>query len=402
MKLTSKHTLFACCVGFIIQSIVNNFAPLLFALFSREFGLSMEELTLLVTFNFGAQMVIDFLGARYADKMDSRAGMIAAHAASAVGLAGLGILPMWMNPLAGLLIATAFCALGSGLIEVLASPMVEALPTDEKSAKMSILHSFFCWGQVLVVLLSTAYFAVFGEARWSLLPILWALVPALNLLWFIGVPIYKFRSGDETVSPGRLFGMPGFVCFLLLMFCGGAAEQVIAQWASLFAETGLGVSKTVGDLLGPCLFGLMMAASRTFYGIRGGRIPLRSFMTVCSAGLVFSFLLTVFAPHPFLSLIGCGLTGLFAGIFWPGTLSLATSHLPKAGASMFGVLALAGDIGCAAGPGVAGIVSGMLGEGNAAMRGGILVTIVFPVTALIVMLLLSKKTKEKNSHESSR
>ncbi|MBQ8510581.1 MAG: MFS transporter [Clostridia bacterium] len=394
MKFTYKHTMIACYICFIIQSIVNNFSPLLFVTYSRQFNISLEQITLLVAYNFIMQMMVDAIGARYVEQIGYRRGIVIAHITSFIGVAGLGVFPFILPPFAGLIVATTFCALGSGFIEVLASPIVEALPTDEKSAAMSLLHSFYCWGHILIVLLSTLFFTLAGTENWRILAMLWSLIPALNCIVFLFVPIVPYNAGNETVSAGGLLKMKEFWVFLVLMVCVGASEQAIAQWASLFAETGLHVSKTVGDLMGPCLFGLMMAISRTIYGSVGGRINLPRFMVVCAAGVTASYLLTVFAPVPMLSLVGCGLAGLFVGIFWPGTLSLATRALPQAGTSMFAMLALAGDIGCTSGPSVIGFISGKL-AGDDALKGGILASAVFPIGAFVILLWLICKGRKK-------
>ena len=366
MKFTYKNTLISCYVCFFIQSIVNNFSPLLFVIYSREFNISLDQITLLVGFNFVIQMLVDILGAGYADKIGYRRGII---------------------------IATVFCALGSGFIEVLASPIVEALPTDEKSSAMSLLHSFYCWGHIAIVLLSTLFFTIAGTQNWKILAYIWALIPALNCISFIFVPISNYSEGRETVSIGGLFKLFDFRLFLILMICSGAAEQSIAQWASLFAETGLGVSKTVGDLLGPCLFGLMMAISRTLYGAIGAKLNLERVMTICAIGMIGGYVLTFAAPIPVVSLIGCAIIGLFVGIYWPGTLSLATRKLPQGGTSMFALLALAGDVGCTAGPSLIGLVSGRI-AGDMAMKIGILSAAIFPAVAFVILRIIKNRKTE--------
>lgn len=392
MKFTYKHTLISCYVCFFIQSIVNNFSPLLFASYSRDFDVSLEQLTLLVSFNFVVQMLVDILGAGFADKIGYRRGIVIAHIFSVFGIAGLGVFPYIMPPFVGILVATVFCALGSGFIEVLASPIVEALPTDEKSSAMSLLHSFYCWGHLAIVLLSTLFFTLAGVENWRYLAFIWAIVPLLNCISFIFVPINSYSEGRETVSVGGLFKLTDFRLFLLLMICAGAAEQSIAQWASLFAETGLGVSKTVGDLLGPCMFGLMMAVSRTLYGAFGAKLNLNKVMSGCAIGMVCGYLLTFFAPIPIVSLLGCAVIGFFVGISWPGTLSLATRKLPQGGTSMFALLALAGDIGCAGGPALIGLISGNL-EGDSAMKIGILSAVIFPMAAFALLKVVKNRKK---------
>ncbi len=395
MKLTYKHTLIACYVCFFIQSIVNNFSPLLFVTYSREFDISIEQITLLVGFNFTVQILVDIFGARYASRIGYRRGILIAHICSALGIAGLGVFPFVLPHFAGLLVATTFCAMGSGFIEVLASPIVEALPTDEKSSAMSLLHSFYCWGHIAIVLLSTLFFTAAGVENWRFLAFLWALVPLLNLVAFIFVPLVEYDEGREVESISGLFKLGDFRLFLLLMICAGASEQSIAQWASLFAETGLGVSKTVGDLLGPCLFGLMMAISRTIYGAVGAKLNLEKFMTVCALGMCASYLVTFFAPIPLVSLVGCAAVGIFVGIYWPGTLSLATRRLPQGGTSMFAILALAGDIGCVSGPGIIGVVSSAVG-GEDSLKVGILSAVVFPAVAFVLLRAIIARGNKKS------
>jgi len=394
MKLSFAHTRFGCYICFIIQGLVNNYAPLLFATFSKEYSLNLDELAILVSFNFLMQMVVDAMGVLFTEKIGFRRGMIIAHLTSFLGIAGLAIFPEIMPPFAGLLLASAFMALGSGFIEVLATPIVESLPNEENAAAISLLHSFYCWGHIGIVLLSTLFFALAGTENWQILTLLWAILPLANGILFLFVPLVPARSGaHEKKSPFAAFRYAEFPLFMLLMFTTGAAEQAIAQWVSLFAETGLGVSKTVGDLLGPCLFGLLMAISRTFYGAMGGKINLSRFMTGCVIGIIAGYAVTIFVPNPVISLMGCGIVGLCIGIFWPGALGLADKRIPRGGPSMVALMALAGDIGCALGPGVVGAAAERMGGD---LRGGILCAMVFPVAALIVMLLVQcRKKKDK-------
>ena len=393
MKLTFKHTLVSCYACFIIQSIVNNLSPLLFVTYSKEFGVSLDQITLLISYNFMVQMIVDMIGVKYAHRIGYRRGMMIAHVSSFLGITGLAIFTSILPPFTGLLIATTLCALGSGFIEVLASPIVEALPLGEKSAAMSLLHSFYCWGHIAIVLLSTLFFTVVGVENWRILAILWALIPALNGVLFAFVPLQSLKGDAEKQgSFFALFKLKGFPLFLILMICTGAMEQGLAQWSSLFAETGLGVSKTLGDLLGPCMFGFMMALSRTFYGVRGAKLNLNRFMSVCAVGVFASYLLCVFAPHPVLSLIGCGFAGLFVGIYWPGSLSIASRQIPMGGTTMFAMLALAGDVGCSLGPGLIGFVSERVNS-DSGLKAGILSAVVFPITAFILLRLIRSKAK---------
>lgn len=390
MERKYKRTLYASYLGYITQAIVNNLAPLLFVTFQKEYEISVAQIGFLVTFNFAVQMLVDILAARYVEKIGYKKSILAAHVFAAAGLIGLGILPeITGNAYAGLLAAITIYAIGGGLIEVLVSPIVQALPMDEKSAAMSLLHAFYCWGHVLVVVLSTVFFKAAGIENWRILTVLWALVPIFNFFLYAGAPIKVLVEEGKAIPAGKLFVMKLFWCFFLLMICSGASEQAMSQWASYFAENGLKVSKTMGDLLGPCMFAVLMGASRTFYGIKGDKIPLKKFISYSSILCVGSYLLAVFSPNPVLSLAGCALCGLSVGIMWPGVFSLAAEYCPQGGTAMFAFLALAGDIGCSGGPSVVGGISGFF-RGD--LKTGLLAAIVFPVILIIGVNMLKKRS----------
>lgn len=391
MNKRYKRTLYASYLGYITQAIINNFAPLLFVTFQKEYAISVTQIGFLVTFNFAVQIVIDMIAAKYVEKIGYKPAIIAAHVFCTAGLIGLGIFPDIMeNPYTGLLLAITIYAVGGGLIEVLVSPIVEALPMDAKSAAMSLLHSFYCWGHVAVVILSTVFFQTIGIENWRHLAWIWALVPFFNIFLYAGAPIKVLVEEGEALPSRKLFRMGLFWLLFVLMICSGASEQAMSQWASFFAESGLKVSKTMGDLLGPCMFAILMGISRTFYGIMGERIPLKKFISLSSVLCVFSYLLAVFAPHPVLSLVGCAICGLSVGIMWPGVFSLAAEYCPKGGTAMFAFLALAGDVGCSGGPSVVGAISDAFGG---ELKAGLLVAIIFPILLLIGVNAL-RKTKE--------
>lgn len=394
MERKYKRTLIASYVGYITQAIVNNLAPLLFVIFQKEYGLTVAQIGFLVTFNFGVQIAVDLLSARFAERIGYRRCIVAAHIFSAVGLIGLGVFPDVLgSPYAGLLLAVVVYAVGGGLIEVLVSPIVEALPTEGKSAAMSLLHSFYCWGHALVVILTTVFFRIAGTESWRLLTALWALVPLANVFLFASSPIRVLTEAGEALPMRKLLRMGLFWLSVLLMICSGAAEQAMSQWASYFAERGLGVSKTAGDLLGPCSFALLMGLSRWFYGTKGGKIPLETFI-LCSGGVcIVSYLIAVFSPMPLVSLIGCGLCGLSVGIMWPGVFSLSARHCARGGTAMFALLALAGDVGCASGPTVVGTVSQWFGG---ELKAGLLAAVAFP-TALMIGILILNRCKKAES-----
>lgn len=393
MKNKYNTTITACFVGYIVQAIVNNFVPLLFLTFQRTYGIPLSQITLLVTFNFGIQLLVDLLSIGFVDKIGYRASMVMAHVLAAAGLILLTILPeMLGSPFAGILIAVMVYAIGGGLLEVLVSPVVEACPSDNKEKAMSMLHSFYCWGHAGVVLVSTLFFHVAGIGNWKILACVWALVPICNAAAFVKVPIASLMEEGETgLRLKELFGIKVFWVLLVMMICAGASEQAVSQWASTFAEKGLGISKTAGDLAGPLAFAILMGASRTFYGKYGDRIHLERFMVYSSCLCILSYLGISLFPVPQLSLLACAVCGLSVGIMWPGTFSKASAALPKGGTAMFALLALGGDVGCSGGPTVVGMVSGALGDD---LKKGVLAGVVFPAL-LLGGIILSRKTKGK-------
>ena len=377
-------------MGYIVQAIVNNFVPLLFVTFQESYGIPLSEITMLITVNFAVQLVIDLLSAWFIDKIGYRASVLAAHICSAVGLILLTVLPSVMSsPFAGLLVAVVIYAVGGGLIEVIISPIIEACPTDNKEKAMSLLHSFYCWGHVGVVLISTVFFALFGIENWKILALIWAIVPIVNTFVFIKVPIYSLNEdGEEGLPLRKLFSMKMFRVFLIMMICAGASEQAVSQWASAFAEKGLGVSKTVGDLAGPMAFAVLMGTSRLIFGKYGHKLDLDRFMKYSCILCIATYLCITLVPNPVIGLIGCGICGFSVGILWPGTYSKASASIKGGGTAMFAMLALAGDIGCSGGPTLAGLVSDRFG-GN--MRAGIMAAIIFPAVMTVCLMLSGKK-----------
>lgn len=398
MKLTYRHTLIACYIGYITQAIVNNLAPLLFVTFQNEFDLSLTMIGALISVNFVTQILTDLIAAKYVDRIGYRAASVLAHVMAALGLVSLALLPgLLPNPYAGMLIAIILCAIGGGLNEVLISPIVESLPGDQKEQAMSLLHSFYCWGHVGVVLLSTLFFATIGVSNWRILCVLWAIVPFFNIFLFARAPMAVLVAEEDRVPLAQLFRSRIFWLFMILMVAAGASEQAMSQWSSLFAELGLNVSKSMGDLMGPCAFAILMGLSRLFYGIKGEHIDLRKFLVGSSALCVVSYLLAVFAPHPLLSLIGCAMTGLSVGIMWPGTFSLAAANYAQGGTAMFAMLAFAGDVGCASGPALVSAiadVAGTLGSGvTEGLKLGMLAAIVFPIVMALGVTILRRQGK---------
>lgn len=377
MRVTFKTTMISCFIAYIVQAIVNNFSPLLFLTFHESYQIPMSQITLLVTVNFAVQLLVDLLATKFVDRIGYRPSIVAAHVFAAIGLIFLAVLPERMDPFLGLLIAGCTCAVGGGLIEVLVSPIMESCPTDNKETAMSLLHSFYCWGYVGVVLISTIFFVVFGTGSWKFLAWFWAMIPLGNAFIFLKTPIAPLISEDETgMTIKELLVNRIFWILLIMMICSGACEQAVGQWASTFAEQGLGINKTAGDLAGPMMFAVCMGASRAIFGKYGEMINLEIFMRGSAILCVASYLLISLAPIPVLSLVGCAVCGFSVGIMWPGTFSKAAASLKNGGTAMFALLALGGDLGCSAGPAVVGIVSELAGD---RMQMGILAAVVFPL-----------------------
>ena len=395
LRKSFKATITASCIGYFTQAVLINFTPLLFITFQKEFGLSLAQLSVLIATNFATELIIDFLGTKYVSKIGYRRSVIIAQALSVMGLCMIPILPKLMeSKFLALEIAMIFCGLGGGLIEVLISPIVEACPTKRKSAIMSMLHSFYCWGQMGVVLLSTIYFRTVGIEHWEYLSLIWAIIPAIDLVLFCFVPINTLVDESEESTFGELIRQKLFWVFLVMMLCAGATELAMSQWASAFAEAGLKVEKWIGDLLGPCLFAVCMGCARIFYATHSDKIGLKKGILISSGICVVSYLVAILSPVPIISLIGCAMCGVGSGMLWPGTYSIATNRMPKGGVPMFGLLALAGDMGCLSGPYLTGMISNAF-DGNLKM--GFLFSLIFPITLMIMVVILMKYFKKPQS-----
>ncbi len=396
MKPNYQKTMYACFIGYIVQAIVNNFVPLLFVTFQTSYGIPLAKITALITVNFVIQLLVDLISAGFIDKIGYRASIILAHICAAAGLLSLTILPdLLPDAFLGILISVIIYAVGGGLLEVLVSPIIEACPTDNKEKAMSLLHSFYCWGQMGVVLLSTVFFVLFGIQNWKILALIWVIIPVANGILFARAPIYSLQAeGEKGLTLKELFLKKIFWVLMLMMMCAGASEQSVSQWASTFAEQGLHVSKTVGDLAGPMAFAMLMGLSRLIYGKYGDKLNLDHFMTFSCILCAASYLCISLVPVPMVGLLGCAVCGFSVGILWPGTFSKAAVSIKGGGTALFALLALAGDLGCSGGPTLAGLVSSSFGNN---LRIGILASIVFPILLLIGILLSRPNVHELTS-----
>lgn len=394
MKLTPQHTVRAAYIGYLTQAITINFAPLLFITFEKTYDISLGKISLLIAVSFLTQLTADAVAAKFSNGVNTRLWVILAHLFAVLGMTGFAYLPdLLPDPYIGLILPVMIAAVGGGIIEVLISPIVEACPTEEKSAAMSLLHSFYSWGLAGVVLLSTLFFTFVGIEHWRILSALWAIVPAAGAVAFCFVPIYTLPEApkDEEQGQKSIFRQGIFWIFFVMMFSAGAAEMVMSQWASSFAESGLGVSKSMGDLLGPCSFAILMGSARVFYGKSGGKIKLLRFILLSSCLCIVAYFIAALSPRPLISLLGCALCGLSVGILWPGTYSLASAKLPYGGVRMFAVLAMAGDIGCLVGPTAAGWLAEAFGNN---LKIAFLAAIVFPILILVMAYLGFRKKKK--------
>ena len=389
-QVSYRGTRMACYRGYIVQGIVNNLSPLFFVIFQREFGISYAMISSLILFNFVTQIAVDVLCVRFIDRIGYRAATVTAHICCTLGLVLLGILPRVLPaPFLGLALATMITAIGGGVIEVAVSPIIDSLPSEAKDAKMSLLHSFYCWGQVAVVLLTTLAVRLIGEALWWVLPLVWAALPFYNIFAFAKAPLLPTVAEEEKTPLGQLGRSKLFLMSMLLMLCAGASELAMSQWSSLFAEQALGVDKVVGDLLGPCLFAVFMGIGRTIYGVWGDRLDLYKSLLATAVLCVFCYLGAALLAVPLLSLFCCALCGFSISLMWPGVLSSTAAAFPKGGAAMFGLLAVCGDIGCSSGPALTGMVSEW-----ASLRTGMLSAGIFPL--IMILCLIPRMRKGAN------
>ena len=391
MQKNYRKTLTACYLAFITQAICANFAPLLFLRFHTNYGISLGQVALIPTAFFLTQLLVDVFCAKFVDAIGYRRSIVISEIASGLGLAGLAVIPdLFRDPFIGIMICVVIYAIGSGLIEVLASPIVEACPFEHKDAVMSLLHSFYCWGSVGVILLSTVFFSVFGIEHWKILACIWALIPLYNIWNFATCPIERLTEEGKGMTIRALFKTPLFWLAIILMVCAGASELSMAQWASAFTEAALGFSKTVGDLVGPCLFAVTMGICRVIYGKYGAKMNLIWFMIGSGVLCLCCYLLASLSANPVLGLIGCVFCGFSVGIMWPGTISITSPRIPQGGTALFALLAMAGDLGGAFGPSLVGTVTQQAGDN---LQTGILVGSVFPIILIVVLLLLNRQTK---------
>ena len=387
-----NKTLLACYLGFITQAITANFTPLLFLMFNKSYEVSLGKIALIPAVFFLTQLVVDIICAQVVDKIGYRKCIITSCLCSAVGLLLLAFLPdLFSDPFVGIIISVVVYAIGSGLVEVLGSPIVEACPFEHKEAVMSLLHSFYCWGSVGVIVISTLFFKFAGIDNWKILACIWAVIPLYNIYNFATCPIEQPNGGEKGMGLVALFKLPLFWVAIILMICAGASELSMAQWASAFAESALGLSKNIGDLAGPCLFAVAMGTVRAIFGKFGHKLNLMHFMIFSGALCLVSYLLASLSSVPILGLLGCIFCGFSVAIMWPGTISICSPRIPKGGTALFAMLAMSGDLGGAAGPAIVGNISQVFSNN---LKAGLLAGTIFPVVLIVMILLIPVITKK--------
>lgn len=400
-KRTFKATKIACYTGYFVQAIINNLAPLLFVIFSERYSIGVGTIGSLILINFATQMAVDLLSVKIVDKIGFKKIVVFSHLFAFVGLLMLGILPeITSHKFLAIAFSLVISAIGSGMIEVTISPIVESIPSDKKAADMSLLHSFYCWGQMVVVALSTLFIKFCGSDNWNILPIIWSVIPLINMFNFMSVPFMPPVEEEKITSVKKLLRSKTFIVAMVIMFCAGASELAMSQWSSFFAEEGLNVSKFTGDLLGPCLFGAFMGCGRLFYGLYGEKIDLIKIMSFFSVLCIICYLTASFSENSIISLLACALTGLSISLFWPGTFSLTAKKFPNGAGGLFGILALLGDIGCGTGPWLISFISTAFKSGNPiltegqALKIGLSFGCIFPAVLLIGLIILKKDEKK--------
>ncbi len=382
----------ACYLGFITQAIAANFAPLLFLKFHKDYGISLGNIALISTVFFFTQLLVDLFCAKFVDRIGYRFSIVVSEVLSALGLVGLAFLPdLLPDAFAGILISVTIYAMGCGLIEVLVSPIIEACPFENKEATMSLLHSFYCWGTVGTIVISTLFFKIFGMDSWKWLAVIWALIPAYNIFNFATCPIVPIVEEGQGMGIRKLFKIPLFWASICLMVCAGASELAMAQWASAYAEAALGLSKTIGDLLGPCMFAVTMGINRIIFGKYGEKMNLVKYMTASGLLCVICYLMASLSSNPLIGLIGCVLCGFSVAIMWPGTISISSKKFPKGGTAMFALLAMAGDLGGGVGPAIVGRITQHADDN---IRVGMGAGLIFPVVLVIMVYIFAGRDKK--------
>lgn len=395
-----RLTTISCFVGIFAQAVIINLAALLFMPLMRLHGLTYVQLGTLVAVNFSVQVGSDLVFSGLIDRIGFRRLVLPACLVGSLGLFLFALAPVLLpgRVFAGLLAATAVYSAAGGLLEVLLSPIVNAIPNEEKGAAMSLLHSFYAWGQMATIILTTLFLFLVGERHWQWMVGFWALLPLANFLLFLKAPFPPSVPEEHRLNMGDLILKPFCLLAFAAIFFGASAEVLMNQWTSAFMERALLLPKLTGDLFGMCGFALMLGLGRAWHGKYGARFDISKALVAMSALAVLCYLVVALAPGSWPGLLACMVCGFATSLLWPGTLIVASERYPLAGAWMFALLAAAGDVGAGLGPWFTGWVVdhaidtaaalrleqwlGIGGE-QAALRLGILAGTIAPLLALL-------------------
>ena len=391
MTQNYKITKYTCYLFYVLQGTLLNLTPLLFVPLMEQYGLSYMKLGALASVNFATQLIVDIVLSKLTDKHRYRISLRLSASAAFIGYMIFAWAPGRLgDPYTWLLIGTVVYSIGAGLMEITISPLIHALPDKAKGKSMAILHSFYAWGVVLTVIVSTSVLAIIGRDKWNFIVTGWLIVPVIGFILSCIMPVPKPESGENERTAGsfRILIKPAFILFLAMIFFGSCAEAVMTQWSSAFLERAVGLDKLIGDIAGMSMFALMLGLCRMASAALDKKISLSTYMMLGTIGAVICYIIVSVSNVAAVSLIFCALTGFMVGMLWPGTLVLAADAFPKAGAWLFAYLAVAGDLGGVFGPWITGAIADRSG-----LNAGLGAAAIFPVIGLICMIIYKRRTR---------
>ena len=410
MQTNYKRVKYACYTTNVSMSVVANLSPILFLTFHNLYGISYSLLGSLVLINFIAQLLIDLIFSFFSHKFNIPLAVKITPLLTLVGLFLYAVCPLAFPQYAyaGLVVGTLVFSVSGGLAEVLISPVIAAIPSDDPDREMSKLHSVYAWGVVPVILISTLFLYVFGSQSWHWLALLYMLVPLVAFLLFTKAQIPQMETPEKVSGALSFLKNKGLWLCVGAIFLGGASECIMAQWSSGYIEQALGIPKVWGDIFGVAVFSVMLGMGRTLYAKKGKKIE--NVLFLGSIGATICYLLAAICNMPLIGLVACAFTGLCVSMLWPGSLIVASDRFPQGGVFIFAMMAAGGDLGASVGPQLIGVITdfaianptivsfaeGMnLAPEQMGMKLGMLVGMLFPLTAIAVYFVIKKSRNEK-------
>ncbi len=397
----TKYASFITCFS---TAITGNFSALLFLSFHRMYGISYTLLGLLILMNFGTQLIFDLLFSFCSGKFNLKFCVKITPLVMAVGLVLLGLAPVIFknNIFFGLIFATVVASCGGGLSEVLSSSVIAAIPSNNPQRTMSILHSCYAWGVVIVVLVTTAFFRFFGIENWAALTLFFAIIPFVAFLMFLFSSVPDLEEDSEDSVQGNILKNKTMWLCVLAIFLGGAAECTMSQWCSTYLEQSFGITKAVGDVFGVALFGAMLGLGRTLFARFGKKIENALFFGSVMASVCY--LCAALVPVPAVGMLACAFTGFSVAMLWPGSLLAVQKLVPEKSVTMFALMAAGGDMGASLCPQLVGIITDAVMNLNIfssasaeqiSMKIGLLFATLFPVAGIVVFGIIKNKIKNQ-------